>query len=94
MGAEIRFTSSLIYKSLPFLPQRVFVYVYSADWLPSDEKSAKTGGGRAHSTGFPTNSRGPTGKSIRFSPPYPSKYLPSLILGKSQFGGAPNFGQI
>lgn len=35
MGAEIRFTSSLIYKSLPFLPQRVFVY--SADWSPSDE---------------------------------------------------------
>lgn len=25
---KIRFTSSLIYKSLPFLPQRVFVYVF------------------------------------------------------------------
>lgn len=68
-----------IYKSLPFLPRRVF------GWLVTEGASDKIDEKLEGPSGSSTNSRrGPTRKSIRF-PRVPSKYLPSLILGKSQF---------
>lgn len=76
---RIRLTSSSIYKSLPFLPRRVFGWLVTEGASDKSVKSTKSWRGRADHRQTLDEVR-PENRSDS-----PSKYLPSLILGKSQF---------